>query len=120
MPTADKGRLQTGGFGTRNRTVGFAASRPGGDAGATDKGRKRRLGFHAERMMSIAADEIINVAQAGWVGLHDSPSFMIDEAKSRHPERFDLGPLLRVRPSRDLEGSAHPAKLFATFGAFRS
>lgn len=47
-------------------------------------------------MLGIAPDEILNIAQAFWHSLNISPSRMIDEAKSRIPERSNLGPLLNV------------------------
>jgi len=47
-------------------------------------------------MLGIAPDEILNVAQALRHSLNISPSRMIDEAKSRIPERSNLGPLLNV------------------------
>jgi hypothetical protein len=42
---------------------------------------------------------------------------MIDETETSEPERPDLGPLLGVIFSRDLEGTPHPPEITLTFWA---
>jgi hypothetical protein len=69
-------------------------------------------------MLGVASDEILNIAQSFWHRLNLSPPRMIEKAKSRIPERLDLGPLLNVRFSRHLKCTPHPMKVCSAFRAY--